>query len=68
MNDAYTKALQRIMTDKSPPPATSRARSEIEANIQAISDELKKPLSNVDRLGLVEDRQILRRQLAALPQ
>jgi hypothetical protein len=66
MSKAYYKALQRIMTDNSPAIPTKRSRGEIEANIAAISEELKKPLGNADRLGLIEDRHELRKQLAAL--
>lgn len=63
-NDAYTKALKQVLTDASPPPETARTKAEIEADISAISERLKGPLSNVERLWLVEDRQILRKQLA----
>lgn len=67
MKDAYLKALMEISADKSPPPATSMTKAEIEAAIVMVSSALKGPMPNVDRLDAVEYRAALRKQLAALP-
>jgi hypothetical protein len=64
MMDAYTKALRKIMTDTTAPPPT-RGRAEIEAEIQQVSEALRGPLKNVERLELIEVRQRLRIQLDA---
>jgi hypothetical protein len=64
-NDAYIKELSAIFSDTSPARPTARMPADIEADILAISNTLKGPLSNVERLWLVEDRQKLRKQLAA---
>jgi hypothetical protein len=64
-NDAYIQALSEILTDTSPARPTTRMPADIEADILAISNKLKGPLSNVERLWLVEDRRELRKQLAA---
>ena len=64
-NDPYYDALNEIMSDTSPAQPTIRTRSEIEADILVVSNELKGRLPNVERLCLVEDRQKLRKQLAA---
>lgn len=63
-NDAYTKELRKIMSDKRSPRPSSLTRAEIETAIAEISAQLKAPLSNVERLCLVEDRQELRKILA----
>jgi hypothetical protein len=64
--DAYNRALKEILTDNSPAKPTTRTREEISADILAISHRLKGPLSNPERLWLIEDRNNLRKQLAAL--
>jgi hypothetical protein len=64
-NDPYYNALNEIMSDTSPACPTDRMPADIEADILVISKTLKGPLSNLERLWLVEDRQILRKQLAA---
>lgn len=61
----YMKALKTILTDETPAQPTTRTRAEIERDIAEITAELKGPMSNVERLCLVEDRQHLHKQLAA---
>lgn len=61
-NDAYTKALREVLTNDSPPAPTSRTRAEIEMAIQSITDQLRGPLANVERLLLVDERRELRKQ------
>jgi len=61
--DRYMSELKRVMTDPTPPAPTTLSRAEIEAKIAEISATLKHPLSNVQRLWLVEDRRELRKQL-----
>jgi len=63
MNDAYTKALKKILTNDDPARPTARPLAEIEVDIAEISQRLKGPLSNPDRLDLVEARRELRKQL-----
>lgn len=65
-NDLYTKELKKILADTSTAKPTALTRADIEAGISEISDRLKGQLNNVERLWLVEDRQHLRKQLAAL--
>ena len=62
-NDLYIKTLRGIMIDKNV-PVCSLTRTEIESGIALISDQLKGPLSNAERLWLVEERQGLRKALA----
>jgi hypothetical protein len=62
--DRYTKALKKIMTETTAPP-TTRSRAEIEAEILQISEALRGPLKNFERLELIEVRQCLRIQLDA---
>lgn len=64
--DAYTKALKKIMEDKSPPPPTTLSKEQIEAGIADISERLRGPQHNAERLWLVEDKRRLQKQLAAL--
>ncbi len=64
-NDAYYRTLNEILSDTSAVRPTDRMPADIETDILAISKTLKGPLSNVERLWLVEDRQHLRKQLAA---
>lgn len=64
--DLYKKELQKILDDTSVAQATERSKAELEAGIAELSALLKGPLSNVERLWLIEDRQHLRKQLAAL--
>lgn len=63
--DAYTKELRRIMSDDTPPKPTKMSCTQIEADIASITNQLKGPLSNPERLWLVETRRELRKQLAA---
>lgn len=65
-NDAYTKALKEILSDPSPAQPTSRTRAQIEADILSVSNQLKGPLSNAERLCFVQDRRELRKQLDAV--
>ena len=58
--DAYMEALKEALTDETPAAPTSRTRQEIAADINEITKLLTGPLSNVERLCLVEDRQRLR--------
>lgn len=64
-SNPYLNMMQKIMRDATPPPATSETREEIEQRIALISEALKGPMSSVERLDLVEARQIARKQLAA---
>lgn len=64
--DPYYAALKKIMTDDTPARPTERTRAEIEVEIAAISEQLKGPLHNVERLDLFEARRDLRKQLAAI--
>ncbi len=59
----YNKQLRKILSDKSKPLPTALSKAEIEARIAAISEELKGPLKNWDRLE-IEAREVLRKQLA----
>ena len=63
--NVYLNTLKKIMNNDAPARPTSRSKEEIEAAILAISAELKGPLSNTERLLLVEDRVELRKQLQA---
>jgi hypothetical protein len=65
-NDVYTKELRKILTDKAPAPATTMTVAQIQEAISTISNQLRGPLPNVERLNLVEDRARLRKQLAAI--
>ena len=56
----YMKELKRILCMKSPINA-QMSHADLEREIAKISDLLRGPLSNVDRLDLVEARQRLRR-------
>lgn len=62
----YINALEKIMRDDTPAPPTTRTRAEVERDIAEISEMLKGPMTNDERLCLVADRQHLRKQLAAL--
>lgn len=53
--------LQKIAQAEA--PKTDKSRAQIEAEIAAISEELKGPMHNVVRLDLVEARSMLRKQL-----
>jgi hypothetical protein len=64
--DAYISALQEVLNDKTPVGASSRTREQIEADITKVSERLRGPLHNVERLWLVEDRRNLRKELATL--
>lgn len=64
--DAFNRELRRIMDNDAPAKPTTLSRAVIEATIAEISESLKGPLSNVDRLDLVESRRELRKQLAAM--
>jgi len=57
------KELKRIMLDETPATPTGRPREEIEAEISEITKLLAGPLSNFERLDLVEARRALRKQL-----
>lgn len=63
--NSYLKALKKVMHNDAPARPTSMSRQEIESAIAAISEQLKQPLSNAERLWLVEDRVELRKQLVA---
>lgn len=65
-NDLYTKELKKILGDTSAAKPTEQSREEIERGIAEITELLKGACSNVERLWLVEDRQHLRKQLAAM--
>ncbi len=65
-NDAYMKALKEVLQDDSPATPTTRTAAEITADIAEISLRLRGPLSNVERLWLIEDRRELRKQLDAM--
>jgi len=64
--DRYTDTLHKILSNDAAPPPTEKTRIQIMAEIEAISGSLRGPLMNADRLDLVEQRHLLRRQLAAL--
>ena len=64
--DPYLRELQNIVRDPSPAAPTTRSAAEIEADILKITEELRGPLRNVERLDLIEARQNLRKQLAAV--
>lgn len=66
MANAYNRALEKILTNDSPATPTTRSKAEIEACISEISERLKGPLSNVERLWLVEDRHEFQKQLTAM--
>lgn len=63
-NDAYLKALQKVMRNDNLARPTSRSRADIEGDIAKISAMLREPMSNVFRLDLIEERAELRKQLA----
>lgn len=63
----YVDHLHEILSDDAPAPASTRSRAEIQADIDAISEMLRGPLHNAERLNLVEDRHHLRKQLSAMP-
>jgi hypothetical protein len=60
----WAREVQKAMN--APAPPTTRSRAEIEADIAAISEELRGPMPNVVRLDLVEARAVLRNQLDQL--
>lgn len=62
--DPYMDAIKDVLNDKTPARPTSRTKTEIANEIVAISDRLKGPLSNVERVWLIEDRSNLRKQLS----
>ena len=66
MRDAYNDEVRRILLDKSTLPLSDVSRADAEASISDISKRLAGPLSNVERLWLVEDRQVLRNRLSKL--
>lgn len=62
--DAYIEAAHKILTDENPVPPSGLSRREIETAIANITKKLAGPMSNVERLWMLEDRQNLRKQLA----
>jgi hypothetical protein len=66
MPKRYVDHLQDIMSDATPAPATAKTRVQLQTEIEAISGALRGPLINADRLDLVEQRHLLRKQLSAL--
>lgn len=63
----YAKALQKAI-DQAPTATGGIKRADIEAQIAAIGDELKRPMGNAARIMLCADRASLRKALAALSQ
>lgn len=64
--NAYIRAVAEVYADTSPARPTTRTASEIESDIRQISEELKRPVGDYERVCLLEDRQRMRKQLAAL--
>lgn len=65
--DLYTREVKKILADTSVPDgARELDRTAVEAAITEITAKLKGPLSNVERLWLIEDRQHLRNRLSQL--
>lgn len=62
----YLRELEKIVRDPTPATPTMRSAAEIETDILQITDLLRGALPNVERLCLIEDRQNLRKQLAAI--
>ncbi len=63
--NVYLNELQKIMSDGTAAAPTTASREEIASAINSITRELCGPLTNFERLNLVEDRQRLRKQLTA---
>lgn len=63
--DAYLKALQEVMTDEAPAKPTIKPLEELEIDLAAVTKRLQGPLSNVERLWLVEDKRELQKQIAS---
>ena len=66
-NRSYYRVLQKEMRQaENSPIKGDKTREQLEVEIARITAELKSPLDNAARIGLVADRQQLRRELAAL--
>lgn len=61
--DAYNKELKKILTNDAPPSPSNMTREEIQAAASLITAMLQGPLSNAERLALVEERRELRKHL-----
>jgi hypothetical protein len=61
---AYASHVRSALN--TPASTTGKSRAEIEADIAAISAELKGPLDNITRLDLVAARTALRKELATV--
>jgi hypothetical protein len=68
IKNPYLDELGRIMSAPAQTATSTLSLAEIEAAIADISEQLKAPLHNVERLDLVEARRALRHQLATLVQ
>lgn len=64
--NAYLNGLQEVMTDDAPAKPTSTTLAELEISLEIISKRLRGPLSNPERLWLVEDRRDIQKQISAL--
>jgi hypothetical protein len=63
--DIYLSELQKILSNKSVPDGVKDfTRETVESAISDISEQLPGPMSNAERLSLVEDRKRLRNLLA----
>lgn len=61
----YLNELRKVMTATSPARPCAMSDAEVEAAIADISAQLKGPLSNLERLCLVESKIELRKILTA---
>lgn len=64
--NAYLNALQEVMTNDAPARPTNATLAELEISEGIISKRLLGPVSNPERLWLIEDRREIRKQIAAL--
>lgn len=64
MNKTYGQFLHDMVTNAKPAASTDRAK--LEAGLATINEQLKRPMSNVERLMLCEDRASIRKALEAL--
>lgn len=60
----YAKLLKSVIDGV--PPATGMTRSEMEAEIASITEQLKRPIGDAMRIILCGDRAALRKALAAM--
>jgi hypothetical protein len=63
---AYHKELEKILRDASPAGPITMTRRDIELEIADLTDQLQRPMSNVDRLNTVEARVRYRKMLATM--